>query len=319
MSDSKHRNTSLDAVKAIAAISVVFLHYNHVDGEIGEIYTRLIFNITTFAVPFFFMITGYFLIALVENHRDKGYLKKILQMALCSTAFYFVYNVVVSGDGLDWIKNHYTIGSVFTWLTGQDDPAGFHLWYFYCLLWSFTIVTFIYKLFNVGALYALALIMLVYHFSGAGMFSCYTVSIPAMVLGIALYKNKTLINRVPANAVFGCAIVMLFLMGLEAYYNIGKPGFYYEGHILALIIFILAMRIPSALNSSGLAYIGLECSALIYILHVFVNGIFSFVIDYRTIPLQVLKPWIVFGGSLGLAMICGYVSKLKLNYGAYKD
>ena len=68
--NTNSRNTTIDAIKAIAAINVVFLHYNHVGGGIGEAYSRIIFNFTTFAVPFFFMVTGYYMIPLIQKERE---------------------------------------------------------------------------------------------------------------------------------------------------------------------------------------------------------------------------------------------------------
>ena len=49
------RNKNLDAVKAVAACFVVFIHVGF-PGETGQI----IKVIARFAVPFFFMISGYF-------------------------------------------------------------------------------------------------------------------------------------------------------------------------------------------------------------------------------------------------------------------
>lgn len=317
--DTRNRNSNLDAFKAIAAISVIFIHYNHVEGDIGEIYTRILFNITKFAVPFFFMITGFFLIPIVEKHREKAYLKKILIIALCSSAFYCGFYLVDAANHLGWLREHYTFGRVFTWLTGQDDPAGFHLWYLYCLLWTFAITVFIYKYSNFAVLYLVTLILVAYHFYGVGMFQCYTISLPAMVLGMVLYRNRSRISRLSPKIVAICAIGMFAIMGLEAYYDISEPGFYYEGHALAFIFFIIALSASVGFGSSRLAYIGLEFSALIYILHVFANNILSRFIVYDSIMLQVLRPWMVFGFSLGLAMICVYISSLKIKYEAYKN
>lgn len=317
MSETKSRNDSIDAIKAIAALSVVFIHYNHVEGNIGEIYTRIIFNITKFAVPFFFMVTGFFLIPIIEKNREKKYVRKILLMALCSSAFYFVFYLLDSEDWLKWLKEHYTAGTIFTWLTGQDDPAGFHLWYLYCLLWTFAITATIYKYSNIGTLYIITLILMLYHFLNIGMFRCYTESIPAMVIGMIIYRNRDRISRFSPKLIAMCATCMLMLITIESYYEI-SAGWLYEGHILALIAFILALCAPP-LNSSRLSYIGLEFSALIYILHVFVNNIFLRLMDFDSILLQIVKPWMIFGGSLGLATICVYISRLKFNYGAYKN
>ena len=52
---TKNRNTSLDVIKGIAAIFVVFIHVQFA-GVAGE----YIAKIGSFAVPLFFMVSGYF-------------------------------------------------------------------------------------------------------------------------------------------------------------------------------------------------------------------------------------------------------------------
>lgn len=51
----KRRNSTLDVIKGIAAIMVVFIHVQF-PGIIG----RVVNNLAAFAVPLFFMVSGYF-------------------------------------------------------------------------------------------------------------------------------------------------------------------------------------------------------------------------------------------------------------------
>lgn len=303
MTDQNRRNTTLDAIKTIAALSVVFLHYNHVNGELGNLYTRIVFNLTIFAVPFFFMTTGYFLVPLIERQRHKAYLKKILIMALCSTLFYFVYYFTVSPDNIEWVKAHYTPGTVIMWLSGQDDPAAFHLWYFYCLIWSVIISFFILTFLNRYVLYAIAVVVVIYRFLGIDWLYCYTQSLPAIALGVFLYHIRAKVSWFSHTPLFGCVILMLLVMIGEALYNKTTPGSYYEGHILALIIFIWGLCHPKVTGIGRLEEIGLKYSALIYIFHVFVNDVMSRIISYDSVLLQVIRPWLVFGISLLLSMM----------------
>lgn len=319
MENTNKRNINLDAFKTIAAISVVFIHYNHVSGCAGELYTRIIYNITTFAVPLFFVITGFYILPLIEKQRSSAYVRKILQMALCSSLLYFVFYLIDSPDRLDWLKTHYTIGTMFTWLTGQDDPAGFHLWYFYCLLWSFTIVSAVLKYLGAVALYIIALLMVIYHFTGNGMFYCYTISLPALTIGVCLFKNKDKVMRIPPKIAIACGIGMIGLMSVEAYYNNSVPGYYYEGHILALILFVFAICSPSIPYAGKLAYIGLEYSALIYIFHVLANNLLCRVFEFDSVVSQIARPLFVFAISLILARSFIYISRLKIAYGTHKN
>lgn len=266
MTIKSSRNTNIDALKAIGALSVVFLHYNHIEGVIWGYYTAIIFSLTTFAVPFFFMTTGYFIPSLLINGRENSYIKKILMMALCSSSLYFIYYCSTAGNSIDWIKTHYTLGSTLMWVTGQDDPAGFHLWYFYCLICSFILTCFVIKRFKYKYLYCIAILLVCYHVLGTRWFDCYTQSIPAMSAGIVIYQYREKIIELPR-------LYILFLTLLTAalyvnhFVNEFVMGAFYEGHLLALILFIFAIRHPDVkfYGSDWLAKIGLKYSAYIYI------------------------------------------------------
>lgn len=308
---SNNRNINLDVLKTLAAFSVVCIHYNHVSGNIGEIYSRIIFNITKFAVPFFFLITGYYLRPLTDKQKNKAYLRKILIMALSSTAFYFTFYIIDAKDSLEWLKSHYTLGSTFTWLTGQNDPAGFHLWYLYCLIWSFMITSVILKYLGSGWLYVFAVFTVIYHYTDVDWFRCYGLSVPSMAIGVYLYENNNRIQRLSPKLLSLLTVAMLLFMACEAYYEWSEPGYHYEGHILAVLLLILAICYPSGHDKLWLAKIGAEYSALVYILHVFASNILSRFISYETVTLQVARPFIVFATSLLMAMLVMFIYRLK--------
>lgn len=64
------RNKSLDAAKAVAACLVVFIHVSF-PGQVGQIIKVL----ARCAVPFFFMISGYFAIMKGRQQRIKYHLR----------------------------------------------------------------------------------------------------------------------------------------------------------------------------------------------------------------------------------------------------
>lgn len=80
------------------------------------------------------------------------------------------------------------------------------------------------------------------------MFRCYTESIPAMVIGMIIYRNRDRISRFSPKLIAMCATCMLMLITIESYYEI-SAGWLYEGHILALIAFILALCAPPSIQA----------------------------------------------------------------------
>ena len=82
------RNHGLDAAKAVAAYFVILLHIRF-PGRTGEILNVL----ARFAVPFFFMVSGYFCYSRNGNmlSRMPGKIMHVLSLIAVSYPFYFVW------------------------------------------------------------------------------------------------------------------------------------------------------------------------------------------------------------------------------------
>ena len=140
-------NHFLDCLKGIACIGVVFIHV-HFPGFVGDIVWRL----AQFAVPIFFMISGYFLYSqdrewTVKTLRRRA--KRILWLCTWTTVLYWLIttrktiimnNCLLGGDNsleLLWLVLR------FIFLQDVDFSGGGHLWFLWALLWSYIILGFI--------------------------------------------------------------------------------------------------------------------------------------------------------------------------------
>ena len=114
------RNYSVDALKFICAVLIVFLH---VPCKLHSYYLP----VTRCAVPCFFIISGYFLMG--ENMQDrmkKGSIRMFKLMVESSLLFAIVL----------FITHHLKIDSIIPsveelidFVLLNDNPWGFHLWY----------------------------------------------------------------------------------------------------------------------------------------------------------------------------------------------
>lgn len=305
------RNSALDVLKCVAAFFVVTIHYNHVSGFYGDIYTRMVFAIVETAVPIFFIITGFYLPVLIERNRVQSHIVKILRMALASSIFYFfVYlcDASIRGNAKEWLSSHYTLGSLCMWLTGQDDPAAYHLWYFYCLLWTLALCGFVVHRWGYKILYAISLLAITYSFSGIGSFACYTTSIPCIAVGCILNQ----LNKKHSLCAGWIIIVCLVSAGgllAEAYFQIELFAHNLLRISCAAALVSFGVMNPHAGTGSTTAKIGLKYSAYVYIFHVYVNYLLNFIITYNTTLLQVLRPWIVFVITLVLVVLFCRIKK----------
>lgn len=81
------RYDALDAMRLVAAFFVVCIHYWIVP---GSMISRYVIVVARFAVPFFFMLTGFFLQTVIDKGRFKGYMQKIVMLTVGANILYFI-------------------------------------------------------------------------------------------------------------------------------------------------------------------------------------------------------------------------------------
>ena len=141
------RNRSLDAVKAIAACLVVFIHVSF-PGQTGQIIKVFARN----AVPFFFMVSGYFCYYEKKNAAEQIPAKicHILKLSAVSLGFYFVWEgfmKCLSGEDLwQWFGKLTAPEHLKELLVyNSTSVVRAHLWFLPALLYCYILDFFIEK------------------------------------------------------------------------------------------------------------------------------------------------------------------------------
>lgn len=133
------RNTSLDLLKLIAAYMVVFIHVNF-SGMFGE----YVIAAATFAVPLFFMVSGYF----SYNSDVSKILKKakhIIMMFCISEVIYIIYFFIefkILGNPYafrSYIKQGLEFYNLVKFLLYNETHIIVHLWFLPALLYCYII------------------------------------------------------------------------------------------------------------------------------------------------------------------------------------
>lgn len=139
-------NHRIDYYKGLACILVVFIHARF-PSPFGEV----VVSIARAAVPFFFMVSGYFAYKVDDDLMLRDIPRKARHIALI--AFWAcLYNFacellveVVSGTNLlIWLQETFSPLDVFLWVVFNNAIPGMHLWFLFALLYCY------------GALYLLA-------------------------------------------------------------------------------------------------------------------------------------------------------------------
>ena len=276
-------NNLLNCFKGIACIGVVFIHV-HFPGILGDIVWRL----AQFAVPIFFMTSGYFVyswdrewIAITLKRRAK----RILWLSVWSTLLYWCitvgYTVIKNNfvlEGANPLENFWIILR-FIFLQDVDFSGGGHLWFLWALLWSYVIVGFINRL-NVWkqAYYSLPVLLVIMVMLSVlrGYYGWSWHSTGNVVMGVTYVLVGNFIAahckwvKLLSNSNMIIAIVLGEILALATFLPI-KYDFSQIGLIVtSLAMFAYAINNGKLVLNRYLEAIGQRYSLYIYIFHILV-------------------------------------------------
>lgn len=139
-------NHTLYTFKMIAAIAVVFIHC-----AFPELFGIVVKNIARFAVPFFFIISGYFW--KFPNLDKNGYyekgrkrLRKVVRLTIYAMIVYFVFNLFrdyIQGHLSVFLSSFFSIENLtyFLLLNHAHPFLGVgHLWYIIALIYIYILI-----------------------------------------------------------------------------------------------------------------------------------------------------------------------------------
>ena len=312
------RNHMLNILKGIGCIGVVFMHVSFPD-KFGEIIVEL----AQFAVPIFLMISGYFAFDANNNAGAKiiRRTKKIVKLTLVSMLFYLLYAVVIrfSAHSIgEWIGQ---LLDIKTWinlflLNDLDIINGGHLWFLPALVYVYLILYFIdkynlyklaYKILPFLFLLRLAVVIITVSFDMTWHFrsNFITSALPYLLMGnyIASHKsfqtkfsNKFLI----LSAIIGAGFSVVCLI-LDFAVDVSEVGII----VYAVSLFMLAVKNPQVSFSKKIEALGDKYSLYVYVIHIAINGLLSFVVKKVGIDDAV---WFMWSRPIIVAVIAVIVS-----------
>lgn len=152
----KVRNHSLDWFKGIACIAVVFFHVSF-PGSVGLIVN----TITRFAVPFFFMVSGYYSFHAEGRNADSGkrHIAHILKIIIACAIVYVPASFLFEywGDTVNSSVND--VGAldakgIFAFLVfNQPVVLAGQLWFLFALLYDYILYYFLEKRISISRIY----------------------------------------------------------------------------------------------------------------------------------------------------------------------
>lgn len=301
--NSKKRNQSLECCRMIAAVFVVFIHY-----KFPEPLTGVVDTLARFAVPFFFMISGFFSYQ-AGLEKIKGRLAGAVKLNIAATGLYLVWKSYVGVlSGLSWTgwgREYLTVENITIWFLLQQNPVQGHLWYLSAVVLIYACM-YLYICWQKDAqsyryqpLYLLGIILFLIHL----LLSSFAVALdvfnhfllyrngllfgfPMFMLGVFLREYYGKITDVYHLTTGRLGMLLAVGAGLAVFqkYGIGSVDLPVGSVILAAALLLLANRKPNVSDNRVFSAIisgfgGL--STYIYVTHPFWEELYSMFFAYK--------------------------------------
>ena len=294
------RITNIEWLRVIAMVAIVLMH-------IDACYTYTLLPATRFAVPFFFMVTGYFIGEQSKKKDWKKYIIHALLLLLGATLLYGAFEFagcLYSGRSMctwQWAK------IFIKWIFFNVNPFHYHLWFLGAYLYVIILGACIDK-FNLWRwIYWLIIPLLIARFSIQ-----YTdlppyitrnflfIGLPCFLMGSWLRKNQSLCVSHLTNGKFiwVCLVTAILPFGEDYIWEniLGvQYGDFITSYILAFLLLLAAVELPSVLQR----YLPSNARSLvlgIYIIHPMVQIIYTHILPQEALILYNtwLAPVVVF-------------------------
>ena len=285
------RNNSIDFIKFFAILFVVAIHsspfaYNTSVDNIINIFAR-------FAVPFFFMVSGYFLgkkLQVVKN--TNGYVRnslfKNLKLYISWITVFFFYDLsvrileaITAGEKLKNVIGQYLeVFFSLKILYYGTETGSYHLWFLIALLWSILIVYVFVRLNKLSILLIASLLLSIVGVFGQSYSVIWEIPIDTrdtLFFGLfytalgsffAYHQHKLIWS----NKIWLClvgvfsAIQVVEGIVLVNYFNAPLGDYYLSTIPLCISLFAVALKSKGVAENNILAKIG-KNSVGIYVMH----------------------------------------------------
>nr|WP_294530591.1 acyltransferase [uncultured Blautia sp.] len=325
---------TLDILKCLCAFGVISIHRGF-PGETG-MYLKIFFR---FAVPVFFMITGFFYSDTIRKGKQKKQILKILKIGILANLFYFAWDLFLvyyrgTGNIPGKIQKLLTPEKIRDLFIANESPFRSHLWYLGAILYVLILAAWLVKKEKQYWMLLLTPVLL----AGDLIFGKYSlllwkqeinyiyvrnylfVGIPYFAIGwsLGIHKERKLRKSRWWKGILPLAGMAVFTWTslwerryLESVQANAAREHYLSTTFLTICVFLVFLcwagfykrRILSGL----LAWIGRNCATMIYILHPAVITVMDLYLKNRTDSLGMVyrtyAPALIFACTTIISMI----------------
>lgn len=333
----KKQYNLLNALKIIAAFFVVTIHI-HFPGDFG----LSVIAIARFAVPFFFMVSGFFSYyenKTVLNEKYKRKIKHVFVLFLGGTGLYFIYGMSValySGTAVSYLGRIFSIKSVLEFLLFNNTSVSEFLWFLPALIYTYTVFFIFEKTGITKKMYFLIPVLFLFGIFFREMLE-YIPDLPAIMSNGYVYRNFAFVGLpffmlghfIKANEdIFtekfsNISLVILMIVGSAEAVAVellhAQKSVYIGTFIAVFALFLFAVKNEEKYSVAHIADAGAKYSLYVYIFHIMIRNVMNKGGEIIPIAgeiidlLEPVYPIVIFALSLVASAVYSKVKKTVLS------
>ncbi len=284
----KQQNYYLNFWKGIACFGVVFFHTRF------PVYTLdgMIQSVFRFAIPLFFMVSGYFCYyesRTTVEQKLPAKLKRIFWINLGGCFYYFLLQLAIAllgdshgswADFMERLHMMFNKETLINWVVFNQDPFINIMWFTSALLYCYLVMWLVNHFNSYRLLYAFIPVLLIIHLTVGNVVALFEIEtpkiyyrnfllfgIPFFMLGNWIHKHQMSIME--KFCVKKCQKILLLGAALSVgeWFLVGRHEMYIGSILIVLSAFTLALHQPEKKADSFITKIGADYSLFIYIVH----------------------------------------------------
>ena len=293
MAVQKKQYELLNALKIIAAFFVVGIHV-HFPGDFG----RGFIAVARFAVPFFFMVSGFFSCyddKTVLNAKYKRKISHVTVLFLGGTMLYFLFNLavsVVNSDVKNYLSELLTVENFIGFLLFNHTCVSDFLWFLPALIYVYAVFFIFEKKGITKKMYFLVPLLFIAGvllrelpefidempslFSNAYLCRNWLfVGLPFFMTGHYIRNNEEQLTTKFSDISLILIMLISTAEAVVADMLHVQKALYIGTFFAVTALFIFALKKEGKVKADKLAFLGAEYSLYVYILHIMVKNVFE--------------------------------------------
>ena len=284
ISKEQNRNMSLDVLKLIASYVVVFIHFKF-SGLTGDIVVAL----ARFAVPVFFMVSGYFA---YSNSTEKliSKMKNIIKIYFWGAVIYIcfygilaLYDVGIKG-AMWYCILYFNPVLIVKFIVFNVPRSSDHLWFLVALIYVYGLHYFVVKWKIKDCVYLwIGVVLLAIHLLlGVGLSSMGIVIPPCVIrnflfmgypfycIGMLIRKNEDLVHKKITHKRAMILILIGVIETVISYFICGENELYIGSVLVAVALLIISLKTKDIQINKKIIKLS-QTSTGIYLIHIMVG------------------------------------------------